>query len=87
MQNRELHLHRSVVSYLISLRDEGPAIRNAVFSLSANPIDVGRGEHTALEPGCYLWKVEGHLVTYEVVESKSRVMVTAIRPLPPQAEE
>jgi hypothetical protein len=70
----ELHLRRTVIHYLVSLREAGHNLREAVYSLQRG---VPEGAYE-IEPGSYRWNVEGHKVTFEVVGSKRRIHVLTV---------
>lgn len=73
-----LHYHATVVRYLVSLRQSGSALRIALRSLETKPFpDVGL---TLLQPNIYLWEVEAHRVTYEVMEDQRTISVSSVQP-------
>jgi hypothetical protein len=62
----------------VSLRESGSGIRKAIQSLATTPIP--QSGVTQFDPNIYLWEIEAHLVTYEVLEEQHRIIVSSVQP-------
>ncbi len=79
--NWQLHYHRSVVQYLVSLREPGHDLRMAIFSLQNIKDGIPETDVTMVEQRIYQWLVEGHIVTCEVIPAKKQISVSSVVPV------
>jgi hypothetical protein len=79
----ELHLHRDVIAYLVSLREAGHDVRAAIYSLQkAGPQGVPEGDVTELEQDSYMWVAAGHKIGYRIIDrDKKRIFVAEVEPI------
>lgn len=69
-----VHRHQIVTRYLISLREEGVAIRAAIEALKQGvPADA-----TATEVATYLWFEADHWIGFVVNENERAIYVTLV---------
>lgn len=76
--NWQLHYHRTVVQYLVSLRESGHDLRMAIFSLQNSKDGIPEKDVTLIDQGIYEWQVEGHMVTCEVIPAKKQISVSSV---------
>lgn len=76
-----LSYHRTVVHYLISLREAGHALRYAIFSLQQTADGIPAAGVTQLEPDIYMWEIHDHHVVYRRIEQEHRLFISSVRPL------
>jgi hypothetical protein len=84
-QQWRVHRHAEVTAYLISLREEGKAIRMAIESLKHGlPQDV-----TQTKPHTYIWFEAEHWLVLVLEEENHAIYVSMIQKAeePPDQEE
>lgn len=76
-----LSYHRTVVQYLISLREAGHTLRYTIFSLQQTAEGIPEAGVTQIEPGIYMWEIHNHHVVYRRFEQEHRLFISSVRPL------
>jgi hypothetical protein len=76
----QLHYHRDVVHYLVSMRESGHNLRFAIYSLQKSERGVPSENVTQIADNAFVWSVENHLVTLEVNAEQKRISVFNVAP-------
>ena len=80
-QHWRIHRSRQVVAYLISLREEGAALRQAIDKLASEGLPSDAQEDTDEEPSTYSWEAQQHLITCIIAQTEKAIYVTVVQHL------
>ena len=83
----QLHINRNVVSYFVSLREQGHALRQAIFSLQSPEKILASVDLVVLSQNIYLWRTAGHMITFEVKPELQQIYVSAVAAQKEDVEE